>query len=502
MGFRINTNVIALKAQRNLGYTTKALSNAMQRLASGSRINNAGDDAAGLAVSEGLKSQVRGLQQSIRNANDGVGFLATAEGALAESTNIAQRIRELAIQAANGAIGNNDRANLNNEAQQLIAEFDRIATSTSFNGVFLLDGSFQTTSLQVGTRLGDTIQFNIGNARASALGSLAILSGARGQLTAGLSALNINGTAIGASQGSDDTLSSSGNSYSAIAIATRVNAFSGTTNVYADVQPTVITGNNLNFGAYQGDLSVDGLKINNIAITGTGINNVNAFIIAINNYSNQTGVTASLQANATSSIYFAAADGRNIQIQWSGAAATTNMWGVWNDATSSNVSAGGISAGYIFTSTLISTSALNIVRTGSVQLRSSSAISLTGSSNSAALGFASTSISVSNGTALNTVSIGTQTNATNSLAVVDAVLTQLVNLRASLGATQNRLDITSSRLGIVSENLSAANSQIRDADLAVETAELTKNQILQQAGIAVLGQANTTAQNALQLLKF
>ena len=271
MGFRINTNVIALKAQRNLGYSTKALSKAMERLASGSRINNAGDDAAGLAVSEGLRSQVRGLQQAIRNANDGIGFLATAEGALSESTQIAQRVRELAIQAANGSISDNDRSNLNSEVQKLIEEFDRIATTTEFNGVFLLDGTFSTTDLQVGIRKGQTIQFNIGNARASALGSLATLSGTRGLISAALSGLIVNGTTITNSAATDDTISSSGNAYSAIAIAKNINAASGTTKVYADVQSTVVQLNNLNFTNYQGDLSVDKFAINGISIAGTGM---------------------------------------------------------------------------------------------------------------------------------------------------------------------------------------------------------------------------------------
>jgi flagellin len=502
MGFRINTNVIALKAQRNLSHNTKALSRAMERLASGSRINNAGDDAAGLAVSEGLRSQVRGLQQAIRNANDGIGFLATAEGALAESTNIAQRIRELAIEAANGTISDNDRSNLNSETQQLISEFDRIATSTEFNGVFLLDGSFSTTDLQVGTRKGQTIQFTIGNARSSALGSLATMSGTRGNITTALTGLIVNGTSINGSQASDDTISATGNSYSAIAIAKNINLASGTTQVYADVQQTLVLGNNLTFSSYQGDLSYDGFKINGISVTGTGINNVTSFIIAVNNYANQTGVKARLQSNATSSVEFYADDGRNIQIQWSASGASTGMYGSWNDTASSNVSAGGLSVGLIFTATLLSSATINITRTGAIKLRSSSAITLTGSGNSAALGFSSTSMSVSTSTALNSVSITTKTGAQDALAIVDSVLTQLTNLRAGLGATQNRLDISGSRLGIITENLSAANSQIRDADLAVETAEFTKNQILQQAGVAILGQANVTAQAALQLLKF
>ncbi|MDB5038408.1 MAG: Flagellin [Bacteriovoracaceae bacterium] len=501
MGLRINTNVISLKAQRNLGYSVTALQTAMERLSSGSRINNAGDDAAGLAVSEGLRSQVRGLQQAVRNANDGVGYLATAEGALSQSTNIIQRIRELAIQASTGSISDTDRTNLDNEAQQLISEFDRIATSTEFNGSFLLDGSFSTISLQVGTRKADTIDFSIGNARASALGALATLSGARGQITTGLSGLFINGQAVGTTQAADDALSSAGNSYSAIAIAKNINSVSSKTGVFADVQNTIIQLNNLSFSSFAGDLSADAFKINNTAITGTGINNVAAFITAVNGFSNTTGVQARLQAGATTSIEFFAADGRNIQVAFSANAATTGLWASFEDGLSSNVSAGGISAGLLFSATGVSVGT-NIVRTGAIKLRSSAAITLTGASNSGALGFASTAVAVSTSTNLTNVNLRSQQTASDALAVLDSVLTQVINIRAGLGATQNRLDITSVRLGVVNENLSAAQSQIRDADIAVETANLTKNQILQQAGIAVLGQANVSAQAALALLKF
>jgi flagellin len=501
MGLRVNTNVLSMNAQRNLGIAAKAFGKALQQLSSGSRINRAGDDAAGLAISEGLNSQVRGTQVCIRNSNDAIGFLNTAEGALAEQTNITQRLRELAVQASNGTLDSISRGYLNQEAQALLSEFDRIATQTQFNGANLLDGSFTTTNLQVGIQKGMTIAFNLGNARSSALGALASISGVRNQMTTALSGLIINGTAINNSKGSDDTLSSSGNSYSAIAVAKNVNLSSSTTGVYADVQTTIVAGNNLSFSNYQGDLTQDGFKVNGIAITGTGINNVNAFITAVNNFSNQTGVQARLQTNATSSVELYASDGRNIQLQWSGAAATTYMWGAWNDSASSNVSAGGISLGLIFSSTLLSTSALNIVRTGSVKLRSSSAIAVTGSSNSAALGFSTTSIAVDATVAINSLVLTTQDNASNALSIVDATLSQLNTLRAGIGATQSRLDSTINSLGITLENIASAKSQIRDTDVAAATADLTRAQVLQQAGIAVLGQANASSQEALKLLQ-
>lgn len=498
MGLRINTNVISIKAQRNLGSSLKALNRAMERLSSGSRINNAGDDAAGLAVSKSLRSQVRGLQQAIRNANDGVGFLSTAEGALAESTNIAQRIRELAIQAANGAISDNDRTNLNSEVATLIEEFDRIATTTEFNGVFLLDGTFSTTSLQVGIRKGQTIAFSIGDARSTVLGGLAALSGVRNQITSTTANLVINGTAVAQATAAADTISSTGNSYSAVAVAKMINAKAGTTKVYADVNTTLLQVNNLIFSSYAGDLNTDKFAINGTAILGTGVTSVNAFINAVNNYSATTGVKARLQTSSTDDIELYADDGRNIQLQWTTAAATSGLYGVFTDA--SNYTAG-FSTGVVFSTSTGYSAAANLVRTGSIKLRSASAVTIAGSGVSAALGFSSTSIATDNTNAVSSITVSTQANATDALAVIDAALTQLVNIRAGLGAVQNRLETSASRLGITTENLSAAQSQIRDADIASETAELTKAQILQQAGIAILAQANVSAQAALSLLQ-
>lgn len=498
MGFRINTNVLSLTAQRNLATSGKAFARALERLASGSRINRAGDDAAGLAISEGLGAQVRGIRVAVRNANEAVGFLNTAEGGLAELTNITQRLRELAIQAANGTLGGSDRGFLDAEKTQLLQEFDRIATQTNFNGSYLLDGTFTTTNLQVGINKGQTIAFNIGNARSSVLGGLATISGVRNQVTSGTANLVINGVAIGQAKAIDDSVSSSGNSYSAIAIAKVINNQSSSTNVYADVNTTLVQLNNMTFSSYQGDLSTDRFAINGVSILGTGISSVNAFITALNNYSNTTGVKARLQASSTDDIELYADDGRNIQLQWTTAAATTGLYGVFSDA--ANYTAG-FSTGTIFSTSTGYSAASNLVRTGSIKLRSAAAITITGSGVSAALGFSNTSISVDTSNNVSTIELDTQTAASDALAYLDATLSQLNALRSSLGAIQSRLDSTVSSLSITLENVSSARSQIRDTDVATETADLTRAQILQQAGVAVLGQANASAQSALQLLQ-
>lgn len=498
MGFRINTNILSLTAQRNLANSSKAFSKALERLSSGSRINRAGDDAAGLAISEGLGAQVRGIRVAIRNANDAVGFLNTAEGGLAEQTNIVQRLRELAIQAANGTLGGTDRTYLEAEKAQLLQEFDRIATQTNFNGSYLLDGTFSTTNLQIGIQKGQTISFNIGNARSSVLGGLATISGVRNQISAGTNNLIINGTAVSYAKSTDDSSSSAGNSYSAIAIAKKINEVSSTTNVFADISTTIVQINNMVFSSYQGDLSTDKLAINGTSIIGTGVNSVNSFISAINNYSNTTGVKARLQSSSTDDIELYAEDGRNIQLQWTTATATTGLYGVFTDNTNWT---GGYSTGVIFSTSTGFSAAYGIVRTGSIKLRSASAITITGSGVSAALGFSSTSISVDTSNNVSTIDLDTQALASDALAYLDATLNQLNSLRSSLGAIQSRLDSTTSSLSVTLENVSAARSQIRDTDVATETAELTRAQILQAAGVAVLGQANTASTAALQLLQ-
>ncbi len=182
MALTINTNVASLNAQRNLSNSQGALNKSMQRLSSGLRINSAKDDAAGLAISDRMTSQIRGLNQAARNANDGISLAQTAEGALQETTNILQRMRELAVQSANDTNTDADRASLDAEFAQLVSEIDRIADTTSFNGKVLLSGGFSAAAnaavFQVGANAGQTISVNIGRATASFLGNTNSMAGA------------------------------------------------------------------------------------------------------------------------------------------------------------------------------------------------------------------------------------------------------------------------------------------------------------------------------------
>ncbi len=506
MGLRINTNVLSINAQRNLNSTTRALSKALNRLSSGTRINRAGDDAAGLAISEGLQSQVRGLRVAVRNSNDAIGFLNTAEGALSEITNITQRLRELAIQAANGTLSVTDRNYLESEKDALIEEFDRIAAQTQFNGVSLLDGSFNTTNLQVGVNKGETIGFLIGDARASSIGALASISGFQGALTAAASGLSINGVSIDQASASDDKVSVAGNAFSAIAIASQINEKSSQTNVKAEVQDTVVTIRNTEFSVYTGGSIDSGFQINGVTISGTGINTAQKFVDAVNDFSNSTGVIARIKSGTTADIEFVAEDGRNIQLILTAqtaytAGATSNFaQALFDDAanvgTMSQVGSWFTTAGTLFSQ------GGTFTRSGSIKLISADDINITGPATTSLLGFTQGNYAVNKNSAVNKIDLTNSDGAADALAVVDAALQQITALRADLGAVQNRLESTSNNISVTLENISAARSQIVDADIAAETAELTRSQILQQAGVAVLGQANAASQIALSLLRF
>jgi flagellin len=528
MGLRINTNVLSINAQRNLNTTSKALGKALERLSSGSRINRAGDDAAGLAISEGLQSQIRGLKVAVRNSNDAIGFLNTAEGALSEITNITQRLRELAIQAANGTLSVTDRNYLESEKNALIEEFQRIASQTQFNGVSLLDGSFQTTALQVGVNKGEIINFKIGDARSSSIGALASISGAQGLLMDYSSySLSINGVAIDQPTATNDNLSTLGNYFSSIAIASQINEKSSQTNVKAEVQDTVVVFQDTVWSSFSGTIDA-GFKINDVTISGTGVNTAQKFVDAVNDFSNSTGVKARIKDGTTDDIELVAEDGRNVEINFSNyngtitAGNTLSQGGMSTlagalfgdsdsfttagigDAATLYSGTGGVSASITISTAFLGSvsSGITILKSGAIRLLSADDINITGPTSTAILGFTQGNYSVDRDQSINKIDLTTTDGAADALSVVDAALQQITALRADLGAVQNRLESTSNNISITLENISSARAQIRDADIAVETAELTRSQILQQAGVAVLGQANATSQIALSLLRF
>ncbi|MTI13255.1 flagellin [Sansalvadorimonas verongulae] len=395
MSFSVNTNVFSLNAQRNLMTSGSGLQEAMQRLSSGSRINSAKDDAAGLQISNRLTSQIRGLGVAVRNANDGISLAQTAEGALQESTNILQRMRELALQSANGSNGADERAALQKEVSALQEELSRIADTTTFGGRKLLDGSFGTSDFQVGADRDQTISITLSSASAVDLGVQESISGFGVDFTTSFRRDNI------------------GEATNAAPASARIDE--------------LVT---FDFGS--GNTTSVLIKQNS---------SDEEFLTAFNTALNADGLYAR-ENSGTGAIEFYAE--------------TTTSFDVVSNADGT-------------TGAFVSGTAATITPAGS--------------------------------TTVTGVTVATQSEAQNAVSSIDAALKTIDGQRADLGAVQNRLTSTISNLSNISENVSASRSRIQDADFAAETANLAKYQVLQQAGTAILAQANQTTQNVLSLLR-
>jgi len=480
MGQVISTNVASLNAQRNLNTSQNALNTSLERLSSGMRINSAKDDAAGLAITERFTAQIRGLNQAQRNASDGISLAQTAEGDLAAITNNLQRIRELSVQSANATNSSSDRAALQLEVAQLVSEIDRVASTSAFNGVNLLDGSFTSQDFQVGANAGETVSISsIASARSSALGaSYSAVSASTANVSATAldgSNVKINGTNVIASI--SDGVSSVGNTYSALSKVNAINA-SGISGVTATVVATDLAGAGAVTAATtaNGDIIINGVSIDGVAAVGTDIDATgNALVAEINTNSAATGVIATYDATGTTDkITLTATDGRNITVQ-----TTTDGE----------------------TAASLNGSATTVTETGRISVTADGNTGLTFGGTGAIIGTVGDQAASNTGTALSLVDISSVTGANTALASVDAALTTINTSRASLGAVQNRFESVVTSIQTTSENLSAARSRIRDTDFAAETASLTKAQILQQAGVAMLSQANSLPQNVLSLLQ-
>ena len=474
----INTNVSALVAQTSLRSNSLKLSTAMERLSTGSRINSAKDDAAGQAISERMTSKVRGYAVAIRNANDGVSLAQTAEGDLGQIATNLQRIRELAAQASNATNTQTDRDALQVESASLVAEIDRIAQASSFNGTKLLDGLFTGKVFQVGAgnvAAQDQINVSISSSRTSALGvtSLASVAGSGASGALGGTDLVINGTAIRAATAADDTVSTSGTAgTSGIAKAAAINASTSVTGVAATVGATVSTAAAVTAAALTGSISINGYATASITTTTGGPASKVLVKDAINLLTSKTGVVATdADPSGSTGLVLTAADGRNIDVVF-----TTLT------AAATGVTAGAYKSGVTLTSTS--------------QITVTGGAGITNSGISAGVTAAS-----STGTSIATISLASDTGARSALDSVDAALTTVNTSRASLGATQNRFLAAVNNLETASTNLQASRSRIMDTDYATETTNLAKAQIISQAATAMLAQANQSQQSVLALLK-
>lgn len=532
MAQSINTNVSSLNAQRNLNKSQSSLQTSLQRLSSGLRINSAKDDAAGLAISERMTAQIRGFTQAARNANDGVSLSQTAEGAMAEATNILQRVRELSIQSANATNSSSDRAALQQEVSQLTAELDRIAVTTEFNGIKLLDGNFNTQQFQVGANANQTIGVGVDGIRTNTIGEIVNSAGAEAVAVAP-TITNVNGTvAADATAGVVDSyngvdangidqagntvtlngsnvLSSSGyvgltakreTADSAYGKAAAINATGiGGVQATALTERTfdVATGSNFldatTGGLGTGTSAIYTLDINGQAVLtsdGTTDITVAEAVENINSFTTTTGVRAEVASGGN--LKLISDTGGNIEIDES---FNVTVDGSANSAletvfsTFAHTGGGGIGD-----------STMNFTHRGQVTLTSGSAISVTAGQTQIGLAAGTNLISVDPNKRVSTLDISTQAGATDGILIVDSALNSINSSRAELGAIQSRFQSTVANLEISSENLAAARGRIRDTDFAVETANLTRTQILQQAGTAMLAQSNALPQNVLSLL--
>lgn len=503
----IQTNIPSLNAQRNLNTSQNALSVSLQRLSSGLRINSAKDDAAGLAISERFTAQIRGLDQARRNANDGVSLSQTGEGALSQMTGILQRVRELAVQSSNATNSVSDRQAINAEVTQLVSELDRFSTTTEFNGQKLFDGSFGSAAYQVGANANQTITATTSNFRTNQYGTYQLgnqdarsstLASGTGTTQANvISALATNSASGAVVSGSTAgslvlngaistaTVAAAGND-SAKSLAQKIN--NAGTGIRADAKTdAIVTLSNHSFS-----LAVSGNGSATINFTVSG-GDLNAAVNAFNDKSGQTGVTAKLVNNNTA-LQLTASDGSDIMVVDNGMAsgATLAVSGVGTLASTGtyNTSGAGVRIG------------------GQLTIDSDKAYSIQAS------GFAFGAGAIANGVAasgtaasgaalvaVNTLDVTTTTGATNALRIVDSALAAVNGQRANFGALQSRFEATIANLATTGENLSASRSRIRDADFAAETANLSRNQILQQAGTAMLAQANQLPQQVLSLLR-
>ena len=606
MASMINTNISSLNAQRNLSTSKTSLETSLQRLSTGLRINSAKDDAAGMAISTRMTSQINGLNQATRNANDGISLTQTAEAGMASATDLLQRMRDLAVQSSNGSNSDTDRAAIQTEVGQLKEEIDRVAKSTNFNGLNLLDGSFSGQSFQVGANnsSNDRIQIKeIANLQTTKLGSGTTGSSS---LTSGLTTkalaagdLTLNGTQIGASTAGAQAGQSSSSAY---AVAQAINAAAGQSGVTATANATVATSitttgaaatdatklaantfsiNGVNIGEIEAGTQFNGATNPPTAGGSTAVIDKGTKVAdAINKVSDQTGVKATV--DDTGAVKLTSTNGKAIELKLTDSSANAAAVTAFTDSTGLTASVAGtptagtaptagayaagafkingVEVGAIADGGTASgqgantAAAINAVSdktgvtakadsvtgkislsaadgrdikledgavggqalaatgiapdtfTGSVTLSSSNVNGIVvGGENNASAGLAAytglkAADTKSTGT-ISSVDVSTATGAQAAIDTIDKALSSVNTSRANMGAYQNRFSAVVSNLQSSSESLSSSRSRIQDADFAAETASMTRGQILQQAGTAMLAQANSLPNGVLSLLR-
>ena len=502
MSMVINTNTASLIAQAAQASNNKALDTAMERLSTGMRINAASDDAAGLSIATRMESNISGMNQAIRNAMDAQSLIDTAESSQAETMNLMQRIRELAVQAANDTNSQSDRLALNAEVTQLRTEIDRIASTTTWAGQNLLDGTFVGKSFQIGSFAGETLKINQDAMTSANLGehsyeTVGMASAADTTATAtmastGFTVLGKDGSAAAAVDAEDD----------AKALAAAVNVDTADTGVKAAAH----TALQFEFGGSTAPTTSTSFSLNGggtaqtISASITDVTDLTALVTAINSKSGTTGVTAEFNGTDKSKLILREQDGDNITIEgFTSAASGTELTATITEQSNYE--------GTSFSDAITLTSGGNdsTIYTGVAKLTSTEAFALsksvtTGSTTNSYFGDSDTS-KASSLDQVSQIDISTRAGAEAALSVLDTSMLKVAESRGELGAVSNRLDSTVANLTAIVTNTAASQSRIQDADFAAETSNLTKSQILSQAATAMLAQANASKQGVLSLLQ-
>ncbi len=486
MSLVLNTNIDSLIAQNSLTTSGSQLSTALQQLSTGLRINSPADDAADYAIVQGMTSQINGMNQAEQNANDGVSLVQTASGALQEITNDLQSMYSLAVESVNATNSGTDRSDLNTQFQQNLQDIDSVASNTQFNGVDLLNGTFQGASFQIGANEGQSIAVSqITNMHTNALGAYTItgtattaaLASGDVTLTVGSQTYTVGASTAGSQGGQDAD--------SAYAIAQAINAVDSGVTATATNTFTATAAPTGGAATMAGSFTINGATVNiaDGSLTGTPATDAATIAADINDVSATSGVSASV--NSSNDLVLTTSDGRNIDVGAISSTGTTAM----------TAAALGLEGGTI--AVPVSVAGTNIA--GSVTLTGSAAFTV-GGANPAHAGLTDETQDAINTTVAN-LNVDTVANANTALTTLTAALQQVATLGAQLGAYQDRFQAAATGLATDVTNLQSARSNVEDTDYAQATSQLSQAQILQQASTAMVAQANEIPQNVLTLLQ-
>ena len=496
----VGTNLGAIVARDNMAKFNAEMDQAIERLSSGSRINSARDDAAGMAIVSKMTAQVNGLSGAIKNSVDAQKLIDTTEGAHLEVTNILQRLRELAVQSSNDTNDALDRTFIKSESTALIAEIDRITQQTTWNGFNVMNGDFSSKQFQVGSNANEDITVSVTTTASASIGNYQA-NGETGVYTGAADTIAAHTLTVSGFVGSADaSVAANGSAEDA---AAAINALTASTGVTAEAKTTAKFGTMSATGTVTFNIgSATADKEAAISVAVTDVSDLRGIKDAINAVAGTTGITAEMSSGTNASMVLTHQQGADIMISdfLVGDAATTMKLAGFDTDGTVTTSSGGTEV------TLQSTAGTDAfddaVVNGHLQLNSHKTFTVTSSNTTTEQGFFdTTATSTSSLSAISAIDLGTAANAESAITAIDGALNGINAARSDLGAVSNRLDATISNLTNIVANTEASISNIQDADFALETSNMTKAQILNQAATSMLAQANASKQSILSLLQ-